>query len=72
MSAVDEATPHIDAVLRDHDEDGPEDRHLIAWVTVGLYESLDSDEPGYIGISGNSNTAAHVGLLEMGRTILCD
>ena len=71
MSAIDDATPHIDAVLR-NTEDGPEDRHLIAWVTVGLYESLDPDEPGYLGVDGSGNTASHVGLLEMGKRFLTD
>lgn len=70
MSTIDDATPHIDTVLRDGGEDGPEDRHLIAWVTVGLYESLDSDEPSWIGVTGNGNVATHIGLLKLGEDML--
>ncbi len=72
MSATDNATPYIDAALRDNDEDGPDDRHLIAWVAVGLYESLDPDEPAYLGVDGNGNSATHVGLLEMGKRLLTE
>lgn len=70
MTAVDQATTPVDAALREDDEDSIEDRHLIAWVAVGLYESLDPDEPSWVGVTGNGNSATHVGLLELGKTML--
>jgi len=69
MSAVQDAAPYIDAALRE-DDDGPDERHLIAWVAVGLYESLDPDEAGYVKVTGDSNIAAHLGLLELGKDVL--
>lgn len=71
MTSTDAVTPLIDNAFREDDE-GPDGRHLIAWVAVGLYESLDTNESGYVSVTGNSNAAAHIGLLELGKGMLLE